>query len=89
MFVIYIFNIHWNFNPGLINYIISYLYMYAELYYFTQYFDQSKDFDRNEKTDVKTVLFNIVFISFIYFNMFNNNYKIVKQLNIIQCINII
>ena len=68
--------------------LLSVIYMYAELYCFTQHFDQSKDFDRNEKTDVKTVLFNIVFISFLYY-MFNNNYKIVKQLNIIQCINII
>lgn len=63
--------------------------MYAELYCFTQHFDQSKDFDRNEKTDVKTVLFNIVFISFIYINMFNNNYKIVQQSINIQHINII
>ena len=69
--------------------LLSVIYMYAELYCFTQHFDQSKDFDRNEKTDVKTVLFNIVFISFVYINMFNNNYKIVKQSNIIQCINII
>lgn len=68
--------------------LLSVIYMYAELYCFTQHFDQSKDFDRNEKTDVKTVLFNIVFISFLYY-MFNNNYKIVKQSNIIQCINII
>lgn len=68
--------------------LLSVIYMYAELYCFTQHFDQSKDFDRNEKTDVKTVLFNIVFISF-YINIFNNNYKIVTWLNIIQRINII